>query len=95
MSGSFIAVQFLTYVSDISVNWERIFIPILYGEIKTDEDIRSHVLSYVKSIKESKHDRFHAIMSLIPSGGRAVLDFGCWWGQFVIAMRVSGNSVEQ
>lgn len=68
--------------------------PMLYGEDKTDEEIRLHVLNYVKSVSESKHDRFHAIMSLIPSTGGAVLDYGCGWGHFAIAMRDKGNRVE-
>lgn len=67
--------------------------PILYGEQKTEEEIRTHVLNYAKGVKSCKHDRFHTIMSLIPSGGASVLDYGCGWGHFAVAIRDKGNSV--
>lgn len=64
----------------------------LYGEFKTDGEIRLFVMDYVKKVKETVEDRFHAIMSLIPSGGN-VLDYGCGWGHYSIAIRDKGNIV--
>ena len=46
----------------------------------------------LERVKACETDRFHAIMSLIPSGG-SVLDYGCGWGHFSIAMRDKGNKV--
>jgi 2-polyprenyl-3-methyl-5-hydroxy-6-metoxy-1,4-benzoquinol methylase len=66
----------------------------LYGEEKTKEEIRTFVLDYVERVKSAKHDRFHAIMSLIPLGKFTVLDYGCGWGHYAIAMRDKGNKVE-
>jgi 2-polyprenyl-3-methyl-5-hydroxy-6-metoxy-1,4-benzoquinol methylase len=68
--------------------------PMLYGEIKSDAEIRDHVISYVKSVSTSKHDRFQPIMSLIPANCGNVLDYGCGWGHYAIAIRDKGNTVE-
>lgn len=68
--------------------------PTLYGEHKTEKEIRLHVLNYAEAVKSFKHDRYHAIMSLIPSGGAYVLDYGCGWGHFAVAIRDKGNRVE-
>lgn len=66
----------------------------LYGENKTDSEIREHVLNYASSVQSEKHDRFHTIMSLIPHNGGRVLDYGCGWGHFAVAIRDKGNCVE-
>lgn len=65
---------------------------MLYGTSKTDEDIKKFIIDYVQSVKDSKNDRYHAIMSLIPSG-ISVMDYGCGWGHFSIAIRDKGNTV--
>lgn len=68
--------------------------PTLYGENKTDAEIREHVLKYANSVQSEKHDRFHAIMSLIPRNCGRILDYGCGWGHFAVAIRDKGGQVE-
>lgn len=67
---------------------------MLYGKNMTDEEIRLYIFDYIKLIKSSKHDRFHSIMSLIPSGDYTVLDYGCGWGHYSIAMSSKGSKVK-
>ena len=69
-------------------------LPKLYGISKTDEEISSFVLSYVASIERSQYDRFHTIMSLVPHSAGMVLDYGCGWGHYSIAIRDKKNVVE-
>lgn len=67
--------------------------PIMYGEEKSDQEVKNFVEEYVRLVMSNKHDRFYAIMSLVPTGKR-ILDYGCGWGHFSIAMRDKDNTVE-
>lgn len=67
--------------------------PTLYGEEKSAEEIRNFIDDYVHKIRSFKHDRYHAILSLIPENTGRVLDYGCGWGHFTIAIRDKGNLV--
>ena len=65
----------------------------LNGKAKSPEEIRQFIDQYVSGIKASKHDRFHTIMDMIPEGAGDVLDYGCGWGHFSMAIRDKKNTV--
>ena len=67
--------------------------PKLYGEDKSSEEIRQFLDQHVSGMKADKHDRFHAIMDMVPEGVGHVLDYGCGWGALSIAIRDKGNTV--
>ncbi|EIW16023.1 MULTISPECIES: class I SAM-dependent methyltransferase [Pelosinus] len=64
----------------------------LYGIEKNEKEIKEFVQEYVNRIKSNKYDRYHDIMSLVPTG-KTILDYGCGWGHFSIAMQQCGNTV--
>jgi len=66
----------------------------IYDEEKSNEDVIQFVKSHVKSVKTSKNDRFHTILSMIPRGDKQILDYGCGWGYYSIAMEEMGNTIE-
>lgn len=66
----------------------------IYGEEKTDSEIKKFIYSYVRNIKGNKHDRYHAILSLVPDNGKYILDYGCGWGCYSVAIRDKGNTVK-
>lgn len=66
----------------------------IYGEEKKDSEVVKFVFSYVDSVKKTKNDRYHIILSLIPNGGKYILDYGCGWGHYSVAARNKGNIVK-
>jgi len=66
---------------------------ILYGQEETDDEVRRFVNEYVSKVKAFRHDRYHSILSLIPENLGRVLDYGCGWGHFSIAIRDKNNVV--
>jgi len=66
----------------------------IYGEEKTDSEIVEFVTDYVDRVKKCKHDRYHVILAFVPEGGNRILDYGCGWGHYSVAMRDKGNIVK-
>jgi 2-polyprenyl-3-methyl-5-hydroxy-6-metoxy-1,4-benzoquinol methylase len=64
----------------------------LYGEERSDEEIRRFVLDYKRDIESDPHNRYVEVRELVPSPGR-VLDFGCGWGAFSKMLEERGNEV--
>jgi SAM-dependent methyltransferase len=67
--------------------------PFLYDKEKTHDEARCFVHDYVSQVKSFKHDRYHSILSLVPHAAGRVLDYGCGWGHFSIAIRDKANIV--
>lgn len=66
----------------------------LYGVKKTKEEVIKYVKNYIKNVISFKHDRYHVIISLVPQNHGRILDYGCGWGHYAIAIRDRGNSVD-
>jgi len=65
----------------------------LYGQEKSNSEILSFIHKYVDSVKANKRDRYHDILSLFPEGNGSILDYGCGWGHFSIALSEKGYNV--
>ncbi len=65
----------------------------IYNKELCDENVINFIENYVESIKSFKHDRFHAIMSLIPESCGHILDYGCGWGHFANEIKNKNNKV--
>ena len=64
----------------------------LYGEEKTEREIVEFVKNYIAT-DCNKGSRFNVNMSLISGKCNYILDYGCGWGQYAIALRNRGNRV--
>ncbi len=65
----------------------------LYGKEKSENDIKNFVLNYVTGVKNSENDRYHKILSFIPDGNGVILDYGCGWGHYAVALSKKGYFV--
>ncbi len=65
----------------------------LYNEEKNENEIRMFVQKYVESIRGNREDRYNKTLSLIPNGKGYILDYGCGWGHYAVALREKGYNV--
>lgn len=67
----------------------------LYGQEKSDEEVREFVTTHHKTIAEDKYSRYNELVKLFPKvKDRKALDYGCGWGHFSVEMRNKGFQVE-
>jgi 2-polyprenyl-3-methyl-5-hydroxy-6-metoxy-1,4-benzoquinol methylase len=62
----------------------------LYGEDKQNSEIKEFITEYVDSALKNKNNRYHDILSLFPNSNLRVLDYGCGWGYYSIALQEKG-----
>lgn len=75
----------------------------IYGEERSDDEVRRFVADYKRRIESDSAGRYVAIREMVPPQGR-VLDYGCGWGGFskmlaergndVVGIDVSGNEID-
>ena len=64
----------------------------IYGIEKSVEEVKSFVQDQYTSVVRQPKDRFHDIISLIPTNA-TVLDYGCGWGHYSVEIQKKGNKV--
>lgn len=64
----------------------------IYGEQRSDEEVRRFVTDYKRRIESDPASRYVAIREMVPPAGR-VLDYGCGWGGFSQMLAERGNEV--